>query len=164
MKLELGIITEEKAWKSLPNVNKKSISRVIKEVLNYFPHLQHSTIEVAALLTNDAKMRKLNFEFLGKDRPTNILSFPDCELNKNDLLEFAPNKEYIYIGDVALGYEIIKLEALERAIDIYEHVAHLLVHGVLHLLGYDHQVEEDAEEMMRLEIEFLKKFNIKSPY
>jgi probable rRNA maturation factor len=160
MKLELGIITEEKAWKSVESINKKSISHICKEVLSHFPALQNATVEVAILLTNDSQMQKLNLEFLKKDSPTNVLSFPDCELNKNDL----PNKEYFYIGDIALGFETVKNEAENGNISIYDHFVHLLIHGILHLIGYDHIVEDEEKEMMELEIKILNKFDIKSPY
>ncbi len=164
MKLELSVITEEKAWKSVPSINKQSISKIIKEVLSYFPAFENSIIEVAVLLTNDAKMQKLNLEFLQKDKPTNVLSFPDHDIDKKDLLEFSPNNEYICIGDVALGYETIRLESIDRSLDIYAHVAHMLIHSVLHLLGYDHKIEEDEKEMMALEVLFLQAFDIRSPY
>lgn len=160
MKLELGIITEEKAWQSVSSINKKSISHIFKEVLSHFPAFQNSTIEVALLLTNNAQMQKLNLEFLKKDKPTNVLSFPDSDLNKNDL----PNEDYVYIGDIALGFETVKHEAEAEGISIYDHFVHLLIHGILHLLGYDHIIEKDETEMKELEVYFLKKFAIRSPY
>ncbi|MGV2431929.1 MAG UNVERIFIED_CONTAM: rRNA maturation RNase YbeY [Rickettsiaceae bacterium] len=109
-------------------------------------------------------MQELNREFRDKNKPTNVLSFPDTIFNRNDLLELSSKKEYIYLGDVALGYDTIKLEATELNIPIYEHVTHLIVHSVLHLLGYDHEEESEEEEMMRLEIDLLKKLSIESPY
>jgi probable rRNA maturation factor len=164
MKLDLGIIAEEQSWKSIKSINKKSISHILKEVLDYFPAFQKSTIEVAVLLTNDSQMQKLNWEFLKKDKPTNVLSFPDHEVNKQSLFEPCGYKEHIYIGDIALGFETVKTEAETTNINIYDHFVHLLIHGLLHLLGYDHIIEDEEREMMELEIKFLHDLGIKSPY
>ena len=121
-------------------------------------------METAILLTNNKKMQQLNLEFLKKNSPTNILSFPDIAINRYEILELSSKKEYICIGDIAMGYEIIQSEATERNIEMIDHFTHLLIHGILHLIGYDHQIQEEEKEMMALEIEILRSLNIKSPY
>jgi len=164
MKLEVGIIKEEKSWRALKIINKPTISKLVKETLLYFPYFKNSTIELAILFTNDSKIQKLNLEFLKKDKPTNVLSFPDHEIDKNILFKSKKDNDYIYIGDIALGFETIEREALEKGISIYHHVAHMLIHGILHLIGFDHQIEMEEEEMKSIEVQILKNLCIGNPY
>lgn len=103
------------------------------------------------LLTSDASLHSLNQRFRGKDRPTNVLSFP------------APESE-AYPGDVALAFETCQGEAAARGIALIDHAAHLAVHGVLHLNGFDHKEEPDAEDMEALEIAALARIGIANPY
>lgn len=165
MKIDLGLIIEHKPWKMEPFAKKKVISKIISTTLKAIPAFQNiKDLEIAVLLTNDEKMQQLNGEFRDKNKPTNVLSFPDVEIKPRDLLEFLSEKEYIYIGDIAIGYDIVKLEAIEANISMHDHFVHLLVHGILHLIGYDHMNDKDEKEMMDLEIQILQKLGIGSPY
>ena len=165
MKIDLGLIIEHKPWKMEPFAKKKVISHIISETLNASPAFQNiKDLEIAVLLTNDEKMQQLNGEFRDKNKPTNVLSFPDVEIKPNDLLEFLESKEYIYIGDIAIGYDIVKLEAIDANVTMRDHFIHLLVHGILHVIGYDHMNDMDEKEMMDLEIQILQKLEIASPY
>ena len=107
--------------------------------------------DVALLLTTNAAMRALNATFRGKDKPTNVLSFPSGESEG-------------FLGDIAVGREICEDEAKERGLELRDYVAHLVVHGLLHLVGYDHQTDRDADRMERREIEILTRLGAKSPY
>jgi probable rRNA maturation factor len=107
--------------------------------------------EVAILLTDDAEMQALNLKWRGKDAPTNVLSFPSGE-------------EQGHLGDVVLAYETVEGEAEQQNIAIADHAAHLVVHGMLHLLGYDHEQEDDAVKMETLETEILATLGIADPY
>lgn len=165
MKIDLGLIIEEKAWKQEDYVSKKNIANLIKQTLGNISAFQNvKTVEIALLLTDNEKMRKLNHEFRAQNKPTNVLSFPDVEIKSKDLLEFLHMKDYIYVGDIAMGYDKVKAEAGDGNIEMSDHFVHLLVHGVLHLVGYDHMEESEAKEMMDLEVQILKKFGILSPY
>jgi probable rRNA maturation factor len=107
------------------------------------------------VLTDDAKIRALNRSWRGKDTATNVLSFP------------APaggSAEPRPLGDVVLARETIAREAVEQRIPAQDHLAHLTVHGVLHLLGYDHENDRDAETMERLEREILARLGVPDPY
>lgn len=165
MKIDLGLITDDAVWKKENFAKKKYINEIIMHTVSAIPAFQTiKNLEIAVLLTNNNRMQELNAEFRDKNKPTNVLSFPDAEIKSNDLLEFLHSKEYIYVGDIAIGYDIIKAEALEAGIDMKDHFTHLLIHGMLHLIGYDHVHKDEAEEMMDLEIRILKEFGIASPY
>jgi probable rRNA maturation factor len=165
MKIDLGLIIEHKPWRLEPFAKKKVISHIIAETIKAISAFKNiKNIEIAVLLTNDEKMQELNGEFRDKNKPTNVLSFPDIEIKPQDLLEFLHAKEYIYVGDIAVGYDIIKQEAMDAGISMHAHFTHLVVHGVLHLIGYDHMNDNDAEEMMNLEVQILKELGVKSPY
>lgn len=113
--------------------------------------------EVAINLSDDAAIQQLNHQYRGKDAATNVLSFPfdDCPQ-----LEPGPKP----LGDIMLAIETIRLEASQQDIPLDHHIAHLVVHGVLHLFDYDHMVGGEAEEMERLEVQILSSLHIPSPY
>ena len=108
---------------------------------------------VTLLLGSDDEIRGLNLKFRGLDKPTNVLSFPFGNDGFGD-----------YLGDIALSYDTIVREANSLGIDPQNHACHLTVHGVLHLLGYDHIDDNDAEAMEALEIAILDNLNIANPY
>ena len=111
--------------------------------------------EVSVVLTDDAEQRELNRQWRGFDKSTNVLSFPQIE-------PFAPVSGLL--GDITLARETVEKEAEEMGIAFEAHFTHLVVHGFLHLLGYDHIEEEDAEEMEGLETEILASLGIADPY
>lgn len=112
---------------------------------------------VSVLLTHDDHMRELNKTYRGKDKPTNVLSFP---MDKLDLA----GQENACLGDVVLAYETIKKEAEEAGILFAPHAAHMMVHGTLHLLGYDHETDEEANVMETYECRIMECLGHKNPY
>jgi probable rRNA maturation factor len=108
---------------------------------------------------DDLEVQTLNRDFRGKDKPTNVLSFPDGETDFND-----EGAEIFYLGDIILAFETISKESTEQHKDFKAHLLHLCVHGILHLLGHDHIDEDEAEIMESLEISLLKKCGIQNPY
>jgi probable rRNA maturation factor len=113
--------------------------------------------DVVVLLCNDAEMRELNREYRKKDKATNVLSFPAPKaMRVKGVLE--------HLGDVALGLETCVREAKEQGKTLKNHVMHLSVHGTLHLLGYDHMTDEEAEEMESLERDILEGLGVPDPY
>lgn len=111
-----------------------------------------SSHSLTILLSNDRKLRVLNRSFRGKDKPTNVLSFPA-----------APNPDR-YRGDVALALGVTSREAKAAQKSFTDHATHLVVHGILHLAGYDHILARDAKVMEALEIKILDRLGIANPY
>ena len=120
--------------------------------------INHPKGEVSLVLADDAFIQTLNAQYRGKDKPTNVLSFPLTTLD--DLT----HSDYLALGDIIIAYETIAREAQDQNKPLRHHVTHMLVHGCLHLLHYDHETPEDAETMENIEIEILRLMNIKNPY
>ncbi len=116
--------------------------------------------EVSLVLGDDAMVRRLNHSYRGQDKPTNVLSFALNEGDGPALLPGAP----VMLGDVVIAFERVVEEAQSAGRSPLVHLCHLVVHGVLHLLGYDHQNDADALAMERLETEILAGFGIPDPY
>ena len=113
---------------------------------------------VSLLLCSDDQIRQLNFDHRGKDKATNVLSFPAADEDQ------AGDQIWEQLGDIAIAYETCFREADESGISTHNHVTHLFLHGVLHLLGYDHENDDDANEMETLEIRLLAAIDIANPY
>jgi len=114
--------------------------------------------EASVVLGSDALVRRLNRTYRGKDAATNVLSFP---------FQRPPGagpEEGAYLGDVVLAAETVQLEADGRGIERKQHLQHLVVHGLLHLLGYDHDTDSEAEAMERLEVDILATIGVSDPY
>ena len=107
--------------------------------------------ELSVVLADDARVHALNRDYRGKDTPTNVLSFPMAEATG-------------LLGDVVLARETLEREALAQGKTFADHTAHMLVHGVLHLLGYDHLDDAEAEDMERREVRALARLGIDNPY
>lgn len=114
--------------------------------------------EVSFMLTDDRGMRRLNRTYRGKDKPTNVLSFASLDTKPP-----APGQPWL-LGDVVLASGVIAREAKDQAKTLEQHLSHMAVHGMLHLLGYDHEDHADAEVMEALEITALAGLGIANPY
>jgi len=123
-----------------------------------------TTIEIAVRLTSDDEVRTLNAQYRQKDKPTNVLSFP---MIQPDLLESVTQNSddgEVILGDIILALGVCEREAEERGIPVADHAAHLIVHGTLHLLGYDHQGDAEAEAMEEMERAALRDLGLHDPY
>jgi probable rRNA maturation factor len=128
-----------------------------------FPQLAQAerAVELSVRLTGDEEVRALNVQWRGKDKPTNVLSFPLAEA---DELEQAGEGPELMLGDIVLARGVCEREAAEKAIAFETHASHLLVHGTLHLLGYDHHGDDEAEDMESREVRALARLGIADPY
>ncbi|MDX5361051.1 MAG: rRNA maturation RNase YbeY [Alphaproteobacteria bacterium] len=176
--MPVDIVIEDPAW-TAADVCPEAEALVAEAVARALAHVLGTAAggaEVAVLLTCDADIAALNAEWRGKDGPTNVLSFPtlaapaaralaaggvlDAGALPHDLSEEAG----FPLGDVILARETIVREAAVQGKDIARHVAHLCVHGTLHLLGYDHMADDEAREMEGLEIAILAAMGVPDPY
>jgi probable rRNA maturation factor len=147
---KIDVVVESSLWKE-PRVVKSLIRRAVNEAA---AAVSTSEAELAIVLTNDSAIRLLNRDWRGKDAATNVLSFPAQNGSGEPPL----------IGDIVLAYETIAREARDEGKPFAHHVAHLTVHGFLHLNGYDHQRSKDADEMEQLERKILRELAIPDPY
>jgi len=111
--------------------------------------------EVTVRVVDEAESHELNLTYRGKDKPTNVLSFP---------FEAPPQVELPLLGDLVICRQVVEREALEQAVPLEAHWAHMVVHGCLHLLGYDHILDDEAEEMEALEAEIMQSLGYPDPY
>jgi len=123
-----------------------------------------TVIEIAVRLTSDDEVQTLNAQYRQKDKPTNVLSFP---MIQPDLLESVTQNSddgEVILGDIVLARGVCEREAEERGVPVQDHAAHLIVHGTLHLLGYDHQGDAEAEAMEAMERAALAELGLHDPY
>jgi probable rRNA maturation factor len=147
----IDVEIEDEAWSyALPDVE-ALVERAARAALDTLPQAEQGGA-VAILLADDATVADLNTRFRGKPTSTNVLSFP------------AADSAYPHLGDIALAYGVCAAEAEAQGKSLADHLTHLVVHGVLHLLGYDHEAEADAEVMEQMECEILRRFGVADPY
>ena len=158
--MELDIAVEEPwpagEWEALGERAAQAAAQVV-------PVLANPRLAASLLLTSDAEVRQLNREWRERDKPTNVLSFPMLE--GSELEALASEGPPVLLGDVALAHETCAREAAERTISLEDHATHLIVHGLLHLAGHDHETSSsEAEAMEALETKALAMMGIADPY
>lgn len=129
-----------------------------------FPQLAEGPrpVELSVRLTGDEEVRALNAEWRGKDKPANVLSFPLSD--REEFQQSETEGPELMLGDIVLARGVCEREAVEKEIPVERHAAHLLVHGTLHLLGYDHMADEEASDMESREVRALARLGIADPY
>ncbi len=152
------IIMQSDAWTDVVDV-KASIHDAVSAVSELPDVLGPRSQEVSIVLADDDTVRDLNKSYRKLDKPTNVLSFPypPPDLNLDD-------GDNPYLGDVVLAYETIAAEAETMERGLNAHVSHLVIHGLLHLLGFDHETDTEARQMEQLEVSLLAKLGIANPY
>jgi probable rRNA maturation factor len=148
--LPIDIVVESPLWKAQRGA-KTVLRRAVAAAAAAVPE---RTGELAVVLTDDTAIRTLNRTWRGKDEPTNVLSFP---------AQSPPGAPRL-LGDIVIAYETTAREALGEGKPFRHHLAHLAVHGYLHLAGYDHEADAEAEAMERLEIAVLARLKVPNPY
>ena len=155
-------ISLEDCWPESPEWDDLA-DRASRAVATTTPELANPRLSASLLFTSDTEVHALNREWRGKDKPTNVLSFP--MLTRAEMLALAAEGPPELLGDIALAFETCAREAADKAIPLEHHAAHLIVHGLLHLAGYDHETSsEAAAEMEALEIKALASMGIGNPY
>ncbi len=168
---EASISVEDGYWLQLGDTGRRRTQDILIATLQHvLPEFNlndvpaNTNVEVSFLFTGDREIQILNADYRDKDAPTNVLSFPDTELTLENLQDTLMFKEPLCLGDIAFAEETVSAEAKTQGKSFDDHLAHLTVHGVLHLLGYDHIDDTDAERMELLEVQILAKLNIDNPY
>ena len=148
---QLHIVNEQPVWSDQPDAE-DTVRRAVAAAANR----TNATGEVCVVLTDDSAIRELNRTWRKIDKPTNVLSFP-CN-------NISPDPASAMLGDVVIAYETTAAEAAAQHKPFLHHLKHLTVHGFLHLLGYDHESDIQAENMERLEREILLTLGVNDPY
>lgn len=153
----INVVIEDTLWQTMLGNPEDAATDTARRVL---ASSDYPLAEVTILLTDDQQIESLNASFRGLNKPTNVLSFP---------FEDHPGGETeqdsgTYLGDLALASGVVRREAIDQAKSTSDHFNHMIVHGLLHLLGYDHEDDESAEAMEALEIHLLSEMQIANPY
>ncbi|PHS79245.1 MAG: rRNA maturation RNase YbeY [Rhodospirillaceae bacterium] len=157
LEMVLDINVEAGDWPSQVTDTRALITPILEKTLTFVDLADIKGVEISVLLTDDAHQQVLNAQWRGLDKTTNVLSFPSGESSgETDVA--------LFVGDISLAFETVLKEAQTQGLSFSDHLSHLLVHGLLHLLGFDHEVDEDATEMETLEIEILKTLGLANPY
>ena len=150
----VDVMIQSRRWKAQPraaSIVRKAVAAAAKAAST--PHA-----ELAIVLTDDSAIQALNREWRGHDAPTNVLSFPAQQQTR------AQRGTPVALGDIVIAYQTTAREAVAEGKPFRNHLAHLAIHGFLHLLGYDHETDREADAMERLEVRILKRIDVPDPY
>ena len=157
--LDVEIVVEHDAWTAVDGLD-AAITAAAQRAYVRGAKVPARPAAVTIALLSDAEVQALNLQFRGLDKPTNVLSFPaPPNFHPKSDGDGAPA-----LGDIVLGFETVTGEAARDSIAVIDHIRHLVVHGILHLQGYDHETDEDAEAMEALESRILAELGVADPY
>lgn len=168
--INIDVVIKSKKWqdeKNIENFIDKTCKNLIpltdlKKILT-----KDFELELSVLLVSDAQIKKINSQFRQKNKPTNVLSFPalDENLIRNiGIKKVVGSNTYLLLGDIIIAQEKVKKESLAQKKKFRDHLTHLILHSILHLIGYDHEDEKMANTMEALEVKILKRIGIANPY
>ncbi len=156
-RLAVDVLIESDGWRMLPEAEHLVRRAVTFAAASVFES-RHRNVELCVLLCDDEAIARLNSYWRGQAKPTNVLSFPAPPPKGRARGKGVP------LGDIAIAYETLTREAAENRKAASDHLSHLVVHGFLHLMGYDHHMDDEAERMERLERDILAQIGIADPY
>ena len=161
---DVAVLVEAPEWVLRLHTAAALARRAVREALSAEPPVgpvATGNVELSVVLTDDRAVRRLNRDWRGQDKPTNVLSFPA----QNGMpARHLPRGVPVLLGDVVVACGVAATEAAAQGKTLRAHLAHLVVHGVLHLLGHDHEADADAERMEALEAKILRRMGIANPY
>ena len=154
--MSVAVEIEDDGWQALAGLEAIA-TRAAEATLSGRDSGRSDAGEVFLLFTSDAEIKIMNRDWRGKDQPTNVLSFPSADMP-------IPAGQAAPLGDVVLAFETVSREAAGQGKTLTDHTSHLIVHGILHLLGYDHETEPEAQAMENEERRILANLGITDPY
>lgn len=154
--LDTELVVEDERWRRIARIEWLT-QAVASALVSEAPTEFSEPVKVTIMLADDSRVSTLNANFRGKPVPTNVLSFP-AGANATE----PGNKRYL--GDIIIAWETVEREANELGIPVENHLQHLIVHGLLHLLGYDHMIDAEAEIMEAIETQALNRVGVPDPY
>jgi probable rRNA maturation factor len=149
--VDIDIVTESGLWTACPDAD-----AIVRRAIGAAARAAGEPGSLAVMLTDDAAIRALNAQWRGIDKPTNVLSFPAGDV--------PGHPGAVHLGDIAIAYETVAAESAAENKAFADHLAHLAIHGYLHLVGFDHETDDEAEQMENLEIRVLSSLGIADPY
>ncbi|MEO1019726.1 MAG: rRNA maturation RNase YbeY [Pseudomonadota bacterium] len=155
----IEVTIEAQAWNTIVTDPRQLVTRAAETALGELDAAERVRAEIGILLTDNIAVRALNKEYRGRDRPTNVLSFPSFGRDQP-----RPDHGPLLFGDVILALETVKAEADALADGFSGHVSHLVIHGILHLFGHDHENNDEAQKMERAERRLMAQLGFGDPY
>jgi probable rRNA maturation factor len=164
MKFEIDLCFNCKKWpKNIILKDKKIFELLSIEIIKAIKAINLcKTLSFSTVFVSDEEIKQYNLKSRNKNSATNVLSFPTENFSKKDLKKF--QRENLFLGEIIFSFETIKKESEEQNKNFQDHLRHLFIHSILHLLGYAHKEKKEREEMEALEILILEKFGIRNPY
>jgi len=160
-------LTREEPWPDGTDWDALAV-RAVRAAIERTPHggllTTAAAVEISVRLTADDEVQALNRQYRQKDKPTNVLSFPMVQPDLIDTVSQNSDDGELLLGDIVLAHGVCAAEAQEKGVTVEEHATHLLVHGTLHLLGYDHLDDDEADAMEEIERQALGQLGIADPY
>ena len=167
--VKANIVYKDDRWKKIPlqKIAQSSLNLIVDKILH-----KEKQLEISILASNDFELAKLNKQYRGSSTPTNILAWPEHDFKRSTpgALPNYTSTSYgdfdglDFIGNLAISFDRCSIEAQEENISLEDHITHLLIHGFLHLIGFDHENELDATLMEEIEKRLLFQLGIKNPY
>jgi probable rRNA maturation factor len=151
--MQIDISIEDRRWQAVANLE-RLVHEAASTAADASDRSGLDAAELSIVLADDTAIRRLNREYRGKDRATNVLSFPAPVTGAGIRM----------LGDIVIAFETVAAEAADQGKLLHDHLRHLVVHGVLHLLGFDHETEADAQRMESLEVMILAALGVADPY
>ena len=170
-RINIDLVIRSKKWLTVKNIekfiNKTCCELILLSEIKAFLRKQSNSLELSICLLSNAQIKKINQQFRNKNKPTDILSFSFLDeklIRKNGFKKVVKPMQQLFLGDILLAFEMISKESIATKKDFHHHLTHLLLHGILHLIGHDHESLEDAKIMEEIEIKILQKLKISNPY